>query len=107
MAGQWCILAALVFALLSATHSAHILGVFPIPAKSHNIILSTLTNELARRGHQVTVITSFPQKTPIPNLTDIEVPMDLKDDCKFAVRVQKQCTLLTEQCIPCISHYTI
>jgi hypothetical protein len=88
MAGRWYSLAVFVVALLSATHSAQILGIFPIPAKSHNTVFTALTRELARRGHQVTVISSFPEKKPIPNLTDIEVEMVLKDTCKFTLSVE-------------------
>jgi nucleoside-diphosphate-sugar epimerase len=33
---------------------------------------SALMKELARRGHQVTVFSTFPEKYPIQNLTDIE-----------------------------------
>ncbi|XP_023717901.1 UDP-glucuronosyltransferase 1-8 [Cryptotermes secundus] len=80
MAGKLYILVALVVALLTTSESAHILGVFPIPAKSHNIVFSALTRELARRGHQVTVISPFREKNPIPNLTEIEVKLDLTDD---------------------------
>jgi hypothetical protein len=74
MAGKWHILAALVVALLTTAQSAHILGIFPVPAKSH-IVLSSLTRELALRGHQATVIRPFPEKKPIPNLIDIELQL--------------------------------
>jgi hypothetical protein len=33
---------------------------------------SALMKELARRGHQVTVFSPFPEKYPIQNFTDIE-----------------------------------
>jgi len=33
---------------------------------------SALLKELARRGHQVTVFSPFPEKSPIQNLTDVE-----------------------------------
>jgi glucuronosyltransferase len=88
MAGKWYILAALLVALLTTTQCAHILGIFPIPAKSHNIVLAALTRELARRGHHVTVVSPFPEKKPIPNLTDIEVKLALNDSGKFIIAVQ-------------------
>lgn len=50
-----------------------ILGVFPLHGKSHWIMQEALMKELARRGHQVDVITHFPQKKPIPNYTDISL----------------------------------
>ncbi|CAH1641753.1 unnamed protein product [Spodoptera littoralis] len=59
-----------------AVESARILAVLPVPSISHQIVYRPLTQELARRGHEVTVITpdpAFPKgKTP-PNLTEIDV----------------------------------
>jgi len=43
-----------------------------MPAKSHMTVHSALMKELARRGHQVTVFSPFPEKYPIENFTDIE-----------------------------------
>ena len=43
-----------------------------MPAKSHMTVQSALMKELARRGHQVTVFSPFPEKYPIENFTDIE-----------------------------------
>lgn len=54
------------------TDGANILGVFPMPAKSHMTVHSALMKELARRGHNVTVFSPFPEKFPIQNFTDIE-----------------------------------
>lgn len=61
---------------LSVSSCARILAVFPTPSISHQIVFRPLVLELARRGHQVTVITTdpvFPKgKTP-NNLTEIDV----------------------------------
>jgi glucuronosyltransferase len=54
-------------------HGARILAIFPLPAKSHFAVSSALLKELANRGHQVTVLSPFPEKSPIPNYTDIEI----------------------------------
>jgi len=43
-----------------------------MPIKSHMTVHSALVKELARRGHQVTVFSPFPEKHPIQNFTDIE-----------------------------------
>ncbi|CAH0715026.1 unnamed protein product, partial [Brenthis ino] len=57
-------------------HSAKILGVFPIPSISHQVVFRPVMIELARRGHEVTVITPDPAfakgQTP-PNFTEIDV----------------------------------
>jgi hypothetical protein len=55
-----------------ATDGANILGIFPMPAKSHMKIHSALMKELALRGHQVTVFSPFPEKYQIENFTDVE-----------------------------------
>jgi glucuronosyltransferase len=57
---------------LCNTDGANILGIFPMPAKSHMTVYSALLKELARRGHQVTVFSQFPEKSPIQNFTDVE-----------------------------------
>ncbi|XP_012215174.1 UDP-glucosyltransferase 2 [Linepithema humile] len=50
-----------------------ILGVFPLNGKSHWVMMEELMKGLARRGHQVDVVTHFPQKTPIPNMREISL----------------------------------
>lgn len=50
-----------------------ILGVFPLQGKSHWIMQEALMKELARRGHQVDVVSHFPLEKPIPNYTDISL----------------------------------
>ena len=57
---------------LRATDGANILRIFPMPIRSHMIVHSALMKELARRGHQVTVFSPFPEKYPIQNFTDVE-----------------------------------
>ena len=60
-------------ALVLATQidGAKILGVFPFPARSHLIVQKALMLELARRGHEVTILTHFLEKQPVANLTEI------------------------------------
>lgn len=47
--------------------SANILYVMPFTSKSHYIMLRPLGLELARRGHNVTVITGYKLDNPPPN----------------------------------------
>jgi glucuronosyltransferase len=58
---------------------AKVLGVFPIPARSHLMVDKALMYELARRGHEVTVVSSFPENKVIPNYTDIELKTSMQD----------------------------
>nr|QPA18368.1 UDP-gluconosyltransferase [Trialeurodes vaporariorum] len=60
--------------MVGASQSHRILFLFPVPAKSHFTTGVALANELARRGHQVTVVTSFPAEKPLYR----EIAIDLK-----------------------------
>ncbi|KAL0113955.1 hypothetical protein PUN28_011343 [Cardiocondyla obscurior] len=53
--------------------SYRILGVFPLHGKSHWSTQEALMKDLAARGHQVDVVTQFPQEKPIPNYKDISL----------------------------------
>ncbi|XP_052742083.1 UDP-glucosyltransferase 2-like [Bicyclus anynana] len=54
-------------------HLLNILGIFPYQGKSHFIAHEALLKDLARRGHNVTVVSYFPQKIPIENYHDISL----------------------------------
>lgn len=62
--------------LAVTSESARILAVFPIPSISHQVVFRPFTLELAKRGHEVVVITTDPifekGKTPA-NFTEIDV----------------------------------
>ncbi|RLU26696.1 hypothetical protein DMN91_000493, partial [Ooceraea biroi] len=47
------------------------LGVFPFPGKSHFALPESLMKGLISKGHQVDIISPFPQKKPYSNYTDI------------------------------------
>lgn len=57
--------------LINDVTPSKILGIFPFCAKSHYIMFEPLMIELARRGHEVVVISGFPQEEPLPGLIDI------------------------------------
>ncbi|KAG8245424.1 UDP-glucuronosyltransferase 1-1 [Homalodisca vitripennis] len=61
--------------LLAAGKSdcARILVMQPHNARSHSIVVEPLFEELASRGHHLTLVTSFPHKPPLPNLYEIDV----------------------------------
>nr|AEW43106.1 UDP-glycosyltransferase UGT33B2 [Helicoverpa armigera] len=67
-----------VILLLSITgnDAARILAMFPVPSISHQVVFRPLTQELAKRGHEVTVITpdpAFPKGGGPPTLKEIDV----------------------------------
>lgn len=53
--------------------AARILGLFQLNIKSHFIMFEALLKGLAARGHDVVVLSHFPQKNPITNYTDINI----------------------------------
>jgi hypothetical protein len=66
----------LVLLLVTGSHGARILGVFPSWSKSHMIASRVLMLELAGRGHHVTEVTPFLESKIVPNYTQIEVKAD-------------------------------
>lgn len=48
-----------------------ILGIFPTTGRSHYITGGALMKGLAAAGHEVTVISPFPQDKPVKNFRDI------------------------------------
>ena len=67
---------ALCLLFLSHDEAAKILAVFPVPSISHQVVFRPLTQALAKRGHEVTVITTdpaFPKGGTPANLTEIDV----------------------------------
>lgn len=58
---------------LGDSESAKILGLFHLNSKSHFVMFESLLQGLARSGHEVHVVSHFPQKHPLPNYTDISL----------------------------------
>ncbi|CAK1547653.1 unnamed protein product [Leptosia nina] len=66
----------IVVLTIRESKGARILVVVPTPSISHQIIFRPLTLELAKRGHEVTVITTDPAFTDVnrpENLTEIDI----------------------------------
>ncbi|XP_046972412.1 UDP-glucosyltransferase 2-like [Vanessa cardui] len=70
------VLVVLFVLLIAKCECEKILAVFPTPSISHQVVFRPLMQELARRGHDVTVITTdpaFPKGQSPQNLTEIDV----------------------------------
>lgn len=68
----FCLLVILIF--ISFINAAKILGLYPLPSKSHSILGQALFTELARRGHDVTFLSPYPfKKEPPKNYRDIAI----------------------------------
>ncbi|XP_054278673.1 UDP-glucosyltransferase 2-like [Macrosteles quadrilineatus] len=70
MGPKWLIAAVLTSGCLC--NAANILVIQPTPARSHVIAMEPFFEELASRGHNVTLLTCFPHKPPLPNLREID-----------------------------------
>ncbi|XP_069697675.1 UDP-glycosyltransferase UGT5-like [Periplaneta americana] len=75
--------AALLVLQSSMSEAAKILSIFPFQAKSHVIVNTALMEELVSRGHEVTVLSLHPRKTPLPNYTDIVLKTSIQDFFPF------------------------
>ncbi|KAJ6639593.1 UDP-glycosyltransferase UGT5 [Pseudolycoriella hygida] len=74
-------LALLMFYTVPTTNSARIFGFFTTPSRSHFIIQESLMRELATRGHDVTVLTTFDQiGKPLKNYRYIKVKPNEEDE---------------------------
>lgn len=60
------------------TSCLNILGIFPYQGKSHFFVFRIYLRELASRGHNVTVISHFPEKDAPVNYHDISLAGSLK-----------------------------
>ncbi|TMW46153.1 hypothetical protein DOY81_008765 [Sarcophaga bullata] len=58
---------------LENVNSAKILSVFGFPGPSQYIMASALLKALAERGHEITSVSTFPQKKPLKNFRDLPV----------------------------------
>ncbi|XP_061717978.1 UDP-glycosyltransferase UGT5-like isoform X1 [Cydia pomonella] len=63
---------------VSDVNCLKILAVNPYQGKSHYFVFQPLLLELAKRGHDVTTISYFPQKQPVKNFTDISLDDSVK-----------------------------
>ncbi|KAG7302056.1 hypothetical protein JYU34_013510 [Plutella xylostella] len=64
---------AIVLLCLNEVSPLNILGIFPHNGKSHFFVFEPFLRELANRGHNLTVISHFPQKAPLKNYRDISL----------------------------------
>ncbi|XP_066998493.2 UDP-glycosyltransferase UGT5 [Anabrus simplex] len=73
--GRCCILFCAIVLALTATESdaARILGLFHYNGRSHFVMFEALLKGLAAKGHDVTVVSHFPQKKKLPNYTDLSL----------------------------------
>nr|QVG59861.1 UDP-glucuronosyltransferase [Nilaparvata lugens] len=64
---------------LNLCNGANILGIFPTASFSHQQPLLAVSRALAARGHNLTVINTNPNKTPLKNYRDIDLGFMYKE----------------------------
>ncbi|XP_053969154.1 UDP-glucosyltransferase 2-like [Anastrepha ludens] len=64
---------AIIASHIESLNSAKILAMFPFDGRSQYICVENYLKALAKRGHEVTVISAFPQKQPLQNFTDVTI----------------------------------
>jgi glucuronosyltransferase len=52
---------------------SRILALFPHVGKSHHDVYAPYLKKLATRGHEVVVVSHFPQENPLSNITDVSI----------------------------------
>lgn len=64
----------LLVVLVPYINGYKILGLFPHPASSHFNVFQPILRRLAENGHEVTVVSHFPDKSPPKNYKDLTLP---------------------------------
>lgn len=57
---------------LRFAETARILCIYSVPFDSHQSVFQVITEELAKRGHELVVITPLPHSHPLQNVTEID-----------------------------------
>lgn len=74
-----------------------VLGILPFMSNSHFAIGQSIVKTLHKAGHEVTVISPYPQKTPLTNFTDVSIADALEKAMKgkyLNVAKRKSSTLI-------------
>jgi len=61
--------------LINISSGANILFFFGMSTYSHRLAVWPLVEKLAEKGHNITFLQPFPNKTPHPNVTEIVSPI--------------------------------
>ncbi|XP_013172990.1 PREDICTED: UDP-glucuronosyltransferase 2B2-like [Papilio xuthus] len=72
------VLTFLIIVIVNSASCLNILGIFPYQGKSHFFVHRVYLRELAKRGHNVTIISHFPEKVPPKNYHDISLAGSIK-----------------------------
>lgn len=68
---SWPFLCISILFFAAQSDTARILAIFPFEGKSHFVMCHAIAKALAKRGHQVDVVSHFPLEKPIQNYRDV------------------------------------
>lgn len=71
---KWFCKYLLLVTLIPILNAYKILGLFPHPATSHFNVFQPILRGLADAGHEVTVVSHFPDANPSKNYKDLVLP---------------------------------
>lgn len=71
---KWFFNYLLIIVLIPSMNGYKILGLFPHPATSHFNVFKPILRGLADAGHEVTVVSHFPDPSPSKNYKDLTLP---------------------------------
>ena len=63
----------LILFSLNSIDGLKILAILPFPSKSHWLVGHEIVKTLVDAGHEATVLTAFPMKSPIKNYEEIDI----------------------------------
>lgn len=63
----------LLTVLFASCECYKFLALYQIPTGSHYILASKLFKEIAKKGHEVTFVTPYVEKTPVKNLKVVPI----------------------------------
>lgn len=73
---MWIFIYQLLGVMITVSRCTNILVFAPMPFKSHFRGFQPLFKELAGRGYNLTVVSTFPLNKPLENYTDIPIAVD-------------------------------
>ncbi|CAH1156164.1 unnamed protein product [Phaedon cochleariae] len=90
---QLIVLVSLTLAItVNISECARILGIIPTASFSHQVVFRPVWNELAKRGHDVLVITTDPQNDPSIGIREIDISSTaykLWHDLEYIQRIER------------------
>lgn len=81
---------------VSSIYGFKVLGVLPFGSKSHFAIGNAIMETLHGAGHEITLISPYPRKTPIQNFRDISLADWLEKYQKGKINYDYECKLILE-----------